>query len=616
MKSRFLSIIVASLSLYACGGGSGSGDDGGFQPKAPQIKVTSAKSIIQPNPTGSRLESLNTTSYALVDVFVMQGNRPLENGEEEVYVQTTVNSTVPAVLYCFSAENDDCKETLTNSDGDKVTVARPLSGMPINLNSGRATFAVASSSGKQGTINLQITATGINNSSATVYKDIDVKYSSSGDPYQIRLLGPNVINPNIPSSVAVQITDEAGNPVTNPKSNNVIVTASNLDGTVLGSNGKTGASINTNTIDGSATLSILASQTGFLTLTAQGDSSDNNVSNGIQKLVNTTKVIKVTTDVAIPNDPIQIVTATAPDGVVNIDYEFTIPTSGAAVSGFTVNSGNIPPGLTLSSSGVLSGIPTLAGQYTFTVTAVGVDGSTSSKAITINIVNGGLKFDPEAFKTLEIPKDADCIATAQTLNVVPVNKYTLAPPFEWHMDAGGVQTALGKNKAVPLRNANGLHLTDLELTVTSDTLQVTMNGKVCRSASNDVFNGHAIILNVKDSNGFAFESVLPLIIVKKAGGSGGGTGGGSTDPKKCDDFSPTPPGCNEVTVSNGKVGEVYEITVQGATASSKVIEGSLPPGLELDGGTKIKGTPTKSGTYTVLIGNGTTSQVVYITITD
>lgn len=530
MKRNFLAILAASALLTACGGGSGGGDNGGFQPEAPKITITAPQKKVIPNPTSSWLYQLPNSAVSMIDVYASQGSRPLETGEQEVYVQTMASSTADAVIYCFAAETDGCWEEIDGADGEKVKIPKPLGGTPINLNTGRATFAVTSFDSQIGHIDLQISATGTNNSSATEYLRIEVGYPSSGSAYQMRILGPNLINPNVPNQIAVAVSDEAGNPVSNPDANNIIVTATNINGTVLGANGDTGSSVNAKTKNGYAQLSVVAPTTGFLTITAQGDAADNNIDNGIQSLVKATRVIQVTDSQVIVVTPIQITTSTLPNGVVGVPYEFNIPTTGATAASFKV-SGNVPPGLLLSNQGTLKGTPTLEGTYAFTVIATGVDGSESQKNLTLKIVKGGLKFEPEQFGEIVIPSKAWCLASTRTLKVTPVGDYTPVPPFEWYMDAADVQTALGENKAVDLRNANGELLPKLQLTVTGNTSQVTMNGTVCRDTVN--YGGHAIILGIKDSNEFKFESVLPLVIAaeKYDDGSGGGTGGGSKDPK-------------------------------------------------------------------------------------
>ncbi|HUC85103.1 MAG TPA: putative Ig domain-containing protein, partial [Candidatus Acidoferrales bacterium] len=56
-------------------------------------------------------------------------------------------------------------------------------------------------------------------------------------------------------------------------------------------------------------------------------------------------------------------------GIIGKAYSFTYQTSGYPVPTFTLTAGSLPSGLTLSSTGVISGTPTTAGTYTGTVTA-------------------------------------------------------------------------------------------------------------------------------------------------------------------------------------------------------------------------------------------------------
>ncbi len=51
-----------------------------------------------------------------------------------------------------------------------------------------------------------------------------------------------------------------------------------------------------------------------------------------------------------------------------------------------MTSGSLPPGLSLASAGILSGIPTVAGSYTFTVTATDSNACLGSRTYTLAIV--------------------------------------------------------------------------------------------------------------------------------------------------------------------------------------------------------------------------------------
>jgi len=75
-----------------------------------------------------------------------------------------------------------------------------------------------------------------------------------------------------------------------------------------------------------------------------------------------------------------------PDGTVNHSYSKTITADhGNSPYTFSVSSGSLPPGLTLSPGGVLSGTPTTAGTFTFTVQATDSYQCTGSKQYSLKI---------------------------------------------------------------------------------------------------------------------------------------------------------------------------------------------------------------------------------------
>ena len=75
-------------------------------------------------------------------------------------------------------------------------------------------------------------------------------------------------------------------------------------------------------------------------------------------------------------------------GSVGAAYSFTFAASGSPTIAWTVASGVLPTGLSLSSGGVLSGMPTAPGMFTFTVQAAnGTLPNAASPSYTINITN-------------------------------------------------------------------------------------------------------------------------------------------------------------------------------------------------------------------------------------
>ncbi len=89
----------------------------------------------------------------------------------------------------------------------------------------------------------------------------------------------------------------------------------------------------------------------------------------------------------IVNPPIlQISTTTLPGGRIQVAYSSTLLASGGtAPYAWSVLNGSLPNGLSMSSSGTISGTPTLAGSFTFTAQVQDSAGRTASASFGINI---------------------------------------------------------------------------------------------------------------------------------------------------------------------------------------------------------------------------------------
>jgi hypothetical protein len=93
--------------------------------------------------------------------------------------------------------------------------------------------------------------------------------------------------------------------------------------------------------------------------------------------------LSVTTDPA-PAAP-SITTDSLPEGIVGSAYSETLTANGDATITWTIISGGLPTGLSLSSAGVISGTPATCGTFTFTVEAAS-DGGTDTKQMFITIM--------------------------------------------------------------------------------------------------------------------------------------------------------------------------------------------------------------------------------------
>ena len=84
--------------------------------------------------------------------------------------------------------------------------------------------------------------------------------------------------------------------------------------------------------------------------------------------------------------PTITVSGTLPGGALGTPYSQTLTASGGTPPyQFSVSAGTLPDGLTLSPGGAVSGTPTVAGSFTFTVRAVGADTCAGAASFTVVI---------------------------------------------------------------------------------------------------------------------------------------------------------------------------------------------------------------------------------------
>ena len=227
----------------------------------------------------------------------------------------------------------------------------------------------------------------------------------------------------------------------------------------------------------------------------------------------------------------------------------TISASGGSGSGysFAVTGGNLPTGLSLSGGGSLTGTTTAAGTFNFTVQATD-SGSNSGSG------NFGILVNP-------------ALSTVATATI----QRTTGQAYSASYSASGGTAPIGYS-------------------VSSGTIAP---GAVLNS-STGVLTGIAgsaatgsFVVTASDANGSTASKTVSYVI--------------STLPT--------------ITMSTpaGNIGQVYSQTISfgGALSSASIASGSLPTGLSLtSGGTVVSGTPTASGTFTVVLSGIDTNGVV------
>jgi hypothetical protein len=123
--------------------------------------------------------------------------------------------------------------------------------------------------------------------------------------------------------------------------------------------------------------------------------------------------------------PLSVTTSSLPGATVGSSYSQTLSgTGGKASYTWSLSSGSLPAGLTLSSGGTISGTPTTSGSQSFTVAMTDANSQSVTQALSISVAATTTTTSPPATTT-----------TSTTTTTIAV---TTAPP-----PSGIVSTALG-----------------------------------------------------------------------------------------------------------------------------------------------------------------------------
>lgn len=241
---------------------------------------------------------------------------------------------------------------------------------------------------------------------------------------------------------------------------------------------------------------------------------------------------------ALPVAP-TVTTTSLPGGAVGSAYSQTLAADGTPAITWTVDSGSLPDGLNLSAAGVISGTPTTAGTFNFTVKAANLDGG-NTKALSIVVAP---PIVPPAVTTTSLPGGNIGAAYNQTLAA------TGDPTITWDIAGGSLP--------------GGLNLSAAGVISGTPTAMGTFN------------------FTVKATNGGGSATKALSIVV------------GST---------PVVPVITIATELGGTVGvpynQGYALTATGtAPITWSIISGALPDGLTLSAAGVISGTPTVAGTF-------------------
>ena len=256
--------------------------------------------------------------------------------------------------------------------------------------------------------------------------------------------------------------------------------------------------------------------------------------------------------VTAPGAALSLLGGNPPSGMVGTPYSTALVASGGTQPyTYTVLSGALPAGLTLTpSTGVISGIPTAQGTYTFTAQAQDAVGTKATAAFSITIKAGGAAPTPIVITISSLPNG------------------TVAVPYNATIGVAGGTAPYG-------------------CTIVTGTLPAGLAlGANCVVSGTPTVAGTAnLTVKATDSTNPTQTTTGPVSL--------------TINP------APSPLTITPGTLPNGTVGTLYSSTigVTGGTGpyACTITSGTLPAGLALGANCLVSGTPTTAGTASLTV---------------
>ena len=320
------------------------------------------------------------------------------------------------------------------------------------------------------------------------------------------------------------------------------------------------------------------------------------------------------------NTPPSITTSSLPNGTVGAAYSQTLTAiSGTTPYNWTIVSGTLPAGLSLSSSGIISGTPTTAGGPTsVTFQMTDANSLTAAKSLSITIIT------PPSITTNSLPSWTVGVAYSQTLAATGGT-----PPYTWIVTSGILPAGLSLGPSGVISGtptiAGGpssvtFMVTDSASKTANNSLSITINaspsittGSLPNGTVGVAYSQTLSITGGTSPYAWSIASgSLPAGLSLSSGGVVSGTPTAAVGPtsitfqmadltsamatKSLSITITTPPSISTGSLPNGTVGTAYSQTLSttGGTApySWTIVTGSLPAGLILSSSGLISGTPT------------------------
>ncbi|MFZ3174362.1 MAG: Ig domain-containing protein [Thiobacillus sp.] len=493
-------LIGTSGILTGCGGGGGAATPSYWTIDVRADATALPINIAHEGPNiGGRY---TTTLY--VEVKDSAG-RPIPGGEDIVGC-SYVGGLDSGPLYYLDGDPDH--ETTETIDGVEITTPNAYRAVTLSPNAGLATFHfLASDVAGPATVRCSVTDAGnvVRSDEVTIQvgsntpsgKVSQVVFDSSSPNYLF------VQGYNGPTQLQVQVNvvDEAGQPIVNfPAGVNNLQLRIVPDPASLADDGATlrgvdaygqavaGTSILVRSTNGQAQFTLVSGNAaGMILIEAISDRADNDVGNGVTEAIYNHVAVSAVTSAptqAPTTTPLAISTTNPPAATANIPYGTLLEATGgsAPYTWSLVTPGALPTGLSLNTSGVISGTPFggTAGTYNFVVQVRDAQGTTLQKSMAISYTAPTPVPPAETAPTITTTSLSSGKVGVPYITVVTATGGT--PPYDWSavglptglsMTTTGVISGTPSTPCIPGVPAGTLPTCQVALTATSGSLYST-----------------------------------------------------------------------------------------------------------------------------------------------
>ncbi|MEO6920605.1 MAG: putative Ig domain-containing protein [Collimonas sp.] len=253
---------------------------------------------------------------------------------------------------------------------------------------------------------------------------------------------------------------------------------------------------------------------------------------------------------AVTAPTIVLAPSTVPSGAVGVSYTATISASGGALPYiYSIASGALPAGVTLNtSSGALSGTPTAAGTFNFTVKAQDANSFNNAQAYSLVIAAATVTLNPATLPG----------ATAEAAYSATLTAAGGTTPYVYTLTAGSLPSGISLNAATGVLAGT---------TVVSGSFPITVRATDSSTGAGAPFTA---------SRSYTLAVAAPAISLAPSSVAGGTVAVGYTA---------------GISASGGTTSYIYSVSA-----------GALPAGVSLNASSgALSGTPTAAGTFNVTI---------------